>query len=82
MSIRDYLLPAIKGFNYDKYWNRSDKIFEKKTPKILKMYYLFYLRMMDAKNGADINILTAAKENNFKGHPYLRARYKRYRNCW
>lgn len=41
MSIRDYLLPAIKGFNYDKYWNRRDKIFEKKTPKILKMYYLF-----------------------------------------
>lgn len=26
---------------------------------------------MDAKNGADINILTAAKENNFKGHPIL-----------
>ncbi|MFY4504054.1 serine O-acetyltransferase [Ligilactobacillus ruminis] len=71
MSIRDYLLPAIKGFNYDKYWNRRDKIFEKKTPKILKMYYLFYLRRMDAKNGADINILTAAKENNFKGHPIL-----------
>ena len=35
------------------------------------MYYLFYLRMMDAKNGADINILTATKENNFKGHPIL-----------
>lgn len=70
MEISRFFSPYIRGFNYDKYWNRRDKFYDSKTPRILKLYYMFYLRRIDAKNGADINILPG-KENNFKGHPIL-----------
>ena len=58
------------GFNYDKYWSRRDKIFNVNTPRFLKAYYKFYLRRIDAKNGADINFCVD-EQDNFREHPIL-----------
>lgn len=70
MELKQYIKSIAMGFNYDKYWNRRDKIFGSKTPSIIKAYYKFYLRRVDAKNGADINII-AENGDNFQSHPIL-----------
>ena len=60
MCIRDRLKQYIKsiamGFNYDKYWNRRDKIFGSKTPSIIKAYYKFYLRRVDAVSYTHLDV--------------------------
>lgn len=58
------------GFDYDKYWTRREKLFDEKTPSIFKNYYKYYLRKINAKNGADINFCSDEK-NNFKSRPIL-----------
>lgn len=70
MRPQDYLKNIATGFNYDKYWSRRDKIFDDSTPGFLKAYYKFYLRRVDAKNGAAINFCSDGS-NNFEGHPIL-----------
>lgn len=70
MKLKNYLRNIATGFNYDKYWNRRDKIFDENIPQLLKAYYKFYLRRVDAKNGADINFCTN-EQNNFGAHPIL-----------
>ena len=70
MKLRDCLKNVATGFNYDKYWSRRDKIFNVNTPRVLKAYYKFYLRRIDAKNGADINFC-ADEQDNFREHPIL-----------
>ena len=57
MSLKQYIKSIATGFNYDKYWNRRDKIFDSRIPRILRAYYKFYLHRVDAKNGADIILL-------------------------
>lgn len=57
MSQKQYIKSRATGFKYDKYWNKRDKIFDSRIPRILRAYYKFYLRRVDAKNGADINIV-------------------------
>lgn len=49
MSLKQCIKSIATGFNYDKYWNRRDKIFDSKIPRILRAYYKFYLRRVDAK---------------------------------
>ena len=70
MSLKQYIKSIATGYDYDKYWNRRDKIFDLKVPRILRAYYKFYLRRVDAKNGADINIV-AENGDNFQSHPIL-----------
>lgn len=70
MSLKQYIKSIATGFNYDKYWNRRDKIFDSRIPRILRAYYKFYLHRVDAKNGADINIV-AENGDNFQAHPIL-----------
>lgn len=70
MVMKNFLKKIATEFDYEKYWSRRDKIFDTQTPRILKEYYKFYLRRIDAKNGADINFCSDG-ENNFKGHPIL-----------
>lgn len=70
MKIKKTIKIWASEFDYDKYWTRREKIFNEKTPLILKMYYKYYLRKTDAKNGADINFCSDGK-NNFKGRPIL-----------
>ena len=69
-KLKNIIKARLIEFDYEKYWNRRDKIFDKKIPAILRAYYKVYLRRIDAKNGADINFCTN-EENNFKSHPRL-----------
>lgn len=70
MKIKDMLKAFAMGFNYEKYFSRREKIFDKETPKFVKNYYKFYLRRVDAKNGADINFCSEG-EDCFDGRPTL-----------
>ena len=70
MNLKKYIKSMVMGYNYDKYWNRRTKIFDSNIPRMIKAYYKFYLRRVDAKNGADINIVEEIG-NNFKTRPIL-----------
>lgn len=70
MSQKQYIKSRATGFKYDKYCNKRDKIFDSRIPRILRAYYKFYLRRVDAKNGADINIV-AENGDNYHAHPIL-----------
>lgn len=70
MKLMDCLKNMATGFDYNKYWSRRDKVFSANTPSFLKAYYKFYLRRIDAKNGADINFCSDGRDN-FDGHPIL-----------
>lgn len=70
MDLKRYIKIIATGFDYDRYWHRRDKVFDSKTSCIIRAYYKFYLRRVDAKNGADINIVTELG-NNFQSHPIL-----------
>lgn len=41
----------MKGYNHEKYWNRRQKVVnpESKTPLLLKLYYLYYIKRKDSK---------------------------------
>ncbi|AZV55529.1 serine acetyltransferase [Clostridium sp. AWRP] len=56
-KIKNVIKNWVKGFNYDKYWNRREKIFDPHTNKILKMYYKLYIYRVNYKNNADINFI-------------------------
>ena len=56
MKIKDMLKAFAMGFNYEKYFSRREKIFDKGTPKLIKNYYKFYLRRVDAKRNANAHI--------------------------
>ena len=45
------LFEFISGYHHDKYWRRRRKVVEKdsKTNTLLKLYYLFYIKRVDAK---------------------------------
>lgn len=70
MKIKDTLRNLAMSFDYEKYFSRREKLFDKKTSKLLKAYYKFYLRRVDAKNGADINFCSEGKDC-FEGRPIL-----------
>ena len=49
--ILNYLLESIQGFHYKKYWKRRDYVINpNKGNKLLKVYYLFWIKRVDAKN--------------------------------
>lgn len=41
----------VKGYNHEKYWRRRSKVIDpkSKTPLVVKLYYLFYIKRKDAK---------------------------------
>ena len=41
----------VSGYNHEKYWRRREKVVNpaSKTPFLLKLYYLFYVKKVDAK---------------------------------
>ena len=69
-KIKSIIVNNANGFNYDKYWSRHDKVFDNKTPKILKLYYIYWLRKIDIKHSAHIYRILGGK-NNFASHPIL-----------
>lgn len=49
-----FVLNIIQRYNHDKYWRRRHKAVspECKTPKFLKLYYLLYIKYIDARHNA------------------------------
>lgn len=50
-SISRFFLSLIKGYNHEKYWRRRSKVVDpkSKTPFLIKLYYLLYIKRKDAK---------------------------------
>ena len=69
-KLKGFILNNANDFNYKKYWTRHDKVFDNKTPKILKLYYIYWLRKIDIKHSAHIYRVLGGK-NNFASHPIL-----------
>ena len=50
-SISRFVLSLIKGYNHEKYWRRRAIVIgpNAKTPLLIKLYYLYYIKRKDAK---------------------------------
>ena len=50
-SISRFVLSIIKGYNHEKYWRRRAIVIDPnaKTPLLIKLYYLYYIKRKDAK---------------------------------
>jgi serine acetyltransferase len=46
-----WFMSLISGYNHDKYWRRRSVVIDKnnKTPLLIKMYYLIWIKRVDAK---------------------------------
>lgn len=44
----------VSHYNDQKFWKMKFKLFDKKIPKVIKFYYLFKLKRMEAFNGASL----------------------------
>ncbi len=66
------MLAWIHGYDHDKYWNRRSKVIDPNvnTSKIIKLYYLFWIKRIDAKHhcsfGTNFN-----SGSNFATPPFL-----------
>lgn len=50
-SLSSFFLSIIKGYNHEKYWRRRAIVIDPnaKTPLLIKLYYLYYIKRKDAK---------------------------------
>lgn len=66
------IMSLIRGYNHDKYWRRRSVVIdpENKTPLIVKLYYLFYIKRVDARFGCSFgtNLHSGSK---FATPPFL-----------
>lgn len=73
MNLRERFLQILRNhannFNEQKYWKRHCKFYDDKTPWLLKLYYLYYLRCVEIKHGG--HIYRGGKRNPFCGIPVL-----------
>lgn len=46
----------LNGFSYKKYWKMRFKLYDADTPILLKYFYMFRLKRMEAKNNAALGI--------------------------
>lgn len=69
-KLKKLIINHANSFNYEKYWTRHDRVFNPKIPKMLKLYYLYWLRRMDIKHSAHIYRILDGK-NNFASWPVL-----------
>lgn len=71
-SVSKIFLSLIKGFNYDKYWRRRERVIDSnaRIPFLLKLYYLYYIKRADGQNhcsfGTGLNYGAS-----FASQPYL-----------
>lgn len=51
-SFSKFVLSLISGYNHNKYWRRRAIVVDphSKTPLLLKLYYLYYIKRVDAKH--------------------------------
>ena len=47
------IMSYLRGYNHEKYWRRREIVVnpENKTPLIIKLYFLFYIKRKDIKFG-------------------------------
>ena len=50
------LMGIVQHYDPDKYWKRREIVVDKdnKTPKIIKLYFLYYIKRCDAFNNASL----------------------------
>ena len=69
-TILDWGNAIVSGFNYNRYWKIHDKLEKCSSPKLLKYFYMLYLKRIEAKQcsslGHKIDIVP-----HFDSHPYL-----------
>ena len=55
-SLVKRIMGRVQHYNPDKYWKRREKVVNpnNKTPKLLKMWYLYYIKKCDAFNNASL----------------------------
>jgi serine acetyltransferase len=66
------MLSILHGYNHEKYWHRRDIVIhaDNKTPLLIKLYYLFWIKRIDAKHHCSFGTnLNAGSE--FATHPLL-----------
>ena len=51
-----YIMGIVQHYNPEKYWNRREIVVDpnNKTSKLLKLYYLYYIKRCDAHNNASM----------------------------
>lgn len=69
-NIKKKLLSIWIDWDYDKYWNSRDALYDKKTNKLKYFFCKAYVSKQNRKQAADIAYNVKA-ENNFKDHPKL-----------
>ena len=68
------IMGIVQHYNSEKYWKRRKIVVDKtnKTPKLIKLIYLFYIKKCDAYNnasmGTDLNQGAIFKEAPFLPH--------------
>jgi len=49
--LMDFVLGSIQGFHYSKYWRRRSYVIDSENKNsLLKLYYLYWIKKVDAKN--------------------------------
>ena len=62
----------VKGYNHEKYWHRRSIVVDpkNKTPLLIKLYYLWYIKRKDAKFGCSFGT-NLNSGSYFETPPYL-----------
>lgn len=66
------ILSFIQGYNHDKYWRRRAVVVDpqNRTPLLLKLYYLYYIKRIDSKKNCSFGTNLNAG-SRFKTPPHL-----------
>lgn len=66
------IMSFIRGYNHEKYWRRRAIVIDpnNKTPLIIKLYYLWYIKRIDAKFGCSFGT-NLNSGSYFATPPYL-----------
>jgi len=66
------IMSWIRGYNHEKYWRRRSIVVDpdNKTPLIIKLYYLYYIKRIDARFGCSFGT-NLNSGSRFAMPPYL-----------
>lgn len=61
----------VNGFDYEKYWKRRFAVYDNSTNFFIKVYYKYYVKKVDAKQGAYLGFFSSDGKCNFAEPPKL-----------
>lgn len=66
------IMSWVRGYNHEKYWHRRSIVVDptNKTPLLIKLYYLLYIKRIDAKFGCSFGT-NLNGGSHFDTPPYL-----------